>query len=73
VGNVQLSEALTKQAGTDLVRYTQSGGRVTLPASITGTSQNLQVKIDAGEVARRAIANRAREEINKRLGGLFGR
>ena len=64
VGNVQLSEALTKQAGTDLVRYTQSGGRVTLPASITGTSQNLQVKIDAGEVARRAITNRAREEVN---------
>ncbi len=73
VGNVQLSDTLTKQAGSDLVRYTQSGGRVTLPASITGSSQNLQVRIDAGEVAKRAITNRANEEIKKRLGGLFGR
>ena len=72
-GTVQLSEALTKQAGTDLVRYTQSGGRVTLPASISGTLQNLQVRIDAGEVARRAITNRAMEEIKKRMGGILGR
>ncbi len=72
VGNVQLSETLTKQAGTDLVRYTQTGGRVTLPASITGSSQNLHVKIDAGEVAKRAITNFANEEVKKRLGGLGG-
>jgi uncharacterized protein involved in outer membrane biogenesis len=72
VGNVQLSETLTKQAGTDLVRYTQTGGRVTLPASITGSSQNLHVKIDAGEVAKRAITNLANEEVKKRLGGLGG-
>ena len=72
VGNVQLSEALTKQAGTDLVRYTQTGGRVTLPATITGSSQNLRVRIDAGEVAKRAITNLANEEVKKRLGGLGG-
>ena len=69
-GTVQLSEALTRQAGTDLVRYTQSGGRVTLPASISGTLQNLQVRIDAGEVARRAITNRATEEIKQAAGRL---
>ena len=37
-GNVRLSEALTQQAGRDLVRYTQDQGRVTLPATITGTA-----------------------------------
>ncbi len=57
----------------DLVRYTQTGGRVTLPASITGSSWNLRVRIDAGEVVKRAITNRANEEVKKRLGGLFGR
>src|SRR5215472_3367005 len=37
-GVAQLSEALTEQAGRDLVRYTQEQGRVTLPATITGSA-----------------------------------
>jgi uncharacterized protein involved in outer membrane biogenesis len=76
-GNVQLSEALTEQAGRDLVRYTQDQGRVTLPATITGSAAAPSVRIDVAAVARRAITNRATEEsqrlIKKGLGGLLGR
>jgi hypothetical protein len=76
-GRVQLSDALTREAGRDLVRYTQGEGRVTLPASITGSAGNLRVQIDMADVAKRAIRNRAQEEvesaIKKRLGGLFKR
>ena len=72
-GKVQLSDALTAQAGRDLVRYTSEQGRVTLPASITGSAATLQVRIDTGAVLKRAITNRANEEIKKALGGLFGR
>jgi uncharacterized protein involved in outer membrane biogenesis len=76
-GQVQLSEELTKQAGSDLVRYTQDQGKVTLPATITGSAENPQVRIDVASMAKRAITNRATEEAQKqlkgRLGGLFGR
>lgn len=76
-GQVQLSEALTKQAGQDLVRYTEEKGRVTLPATITGSASDLRVRIDAGDMAKRAIRNRAAEEaqgaIKKGLGGLLKR
>jgi uncharacterized protein involved in outer membrane biogenesis len=75
VGQVQLSEALSQQAGRDLVRYTQEQGRVTLPATITGPVENLQVRIDVANLARRAITNRAGEEaqkaLKKGLGGLI--
>jgi uncharacterized protein involved in outer membrane biogenesis len=76
LGQVQLSEALSQQAGRDLVRYTQEQGRVTLPATITGPAQNLQVHIDVADMAKRAITNRASEEVQKALkknglGGLF--
>ena len=72
-GKVQLSDALTAQAGRDLVRYTAEQGRVTLPASIGGSADKLQVRIDTGAVLKRAITNRANEEIKKALGGLFKR
>jgi uncharacterized protein involved in outer membrane biogenesis len=70
-GKVQLSDALTAQAGRDLVRYTAEQGRVTLPASIGGSADKLQVRIETGAVLKRAITNRANEEIKKALGGLF--
>jgi uncharacterized protein involved in outer membrane biogenesis len=72
-GKVQLSDELTAQAGQDLVRYTAENGRVTLPASISGPADKLQVRLDTGAVLKRAIANRAHEEVKKALGGLFGR
>ena len=74
-GKIQLSEALSQQAGRDLVRYTQEQGRVTLPATVTGSVSNLSTRIDVQDVAVRALKNRAAEEAQKaiknRLGGLF--
>ena len=76
-GQVQLSEKLTEQAGRDLVRYAGENGRVTLPATITGSASDPRVRIDAGDMAKRAIRNRATEEaqgaVKKGLGGLFKR
>lgn len=72
-GKIQLSDELSKQAGSDLKRYTAEQGRVTLPATITGPADNLSVRIDVADLARRAIINRANEEAQKRLkGGLGG-
>lgn len=74
-GQVQLSDELSKQAGRDLVRYTQQGGRVTLPATITGSANAPQVRIDVADLAKRALTNRANEEaqkaLKKGLSGLF--
>ncbi len=76
-GRVQLSETLSQQAGTDLYRYAQEGGRVTLPVTVTGPIENLSVRVDVGTAAMRAIRNRATEEAKKALertlpGGLGG-
>ena len=74
-GNVQLSEALSQQAGRDLYRYTQEQGRVTLPATVTGSAQSPAVRIDVGAAATRAMKNKLNEEatkaINKALGNIF--
>jgi uncharacterized protein involved in outer membrane biogenesis len=79
-GRAQLSEALSKQAGTDLYRYTQEGGRVTVPVTVTGPIERLAVRVDLGDAAKRAIRNKAAEEAQKLidknlpgLGGLFRR
>jgi len=76
-GRARLSEALSKQAGTDLVRYTQENGRVTLPVTVSGPLGHLAVRVDLGDAAARAIKNRATEEVNKAiqrgLGSLFKR
>ena len=73
---VQLSDALSKQAGRDLVRYTQADGRVTLPATISGSASQLNVRIDMASLLKRAITNKAVEEagkaIRRGLGDLFG-
>ena len=65
--NVKLSEALTKQAGTDLIRYTQEGNRVVLPATIGGTLSAPRLTIDVGAAAKRGLQN----EVQRRLKGLF--
>jgi uncharacterized protein involved in outer membrane biogenesis len=74
-GNVQLSEALSQQSGRDLYRYTQEQGRVTLPATVTGSAQSPAVRIDVGAAATRAMKNKLNEEatkaINKALGNIF--
>ena len=75
-GRAQLSPALSQQAGTDLLRYTQEGGRVTLPVTVSGPLTQLSVRVDVGDVAKRAIRNKATEEaqklIEKKLPGLGG-
>lgn len=80
-GRVQLSEELSKKGGTDLYRYAQEGGRVTLPVQVSGPISSLSVNIDIGQAATRAIRNRAEEEARKAikrnlpggLRGLFGK
>jgi uncharacterized protein involved in outer membrane biogenesis len=76
-GPLQLSDALTAQAGRDLVRYTRVDGRVTLPARVSGSAAALEVGIDTAALLKRAITNRATEEagdaIRRGLGGLLGR
>jgi uncharacterized protein involved in outer membrane biogenesis len=72
-GQVQLSEALSQQSGRDLVRYTQEQGRVTVPATIAGSVENLTVHIDVASMAQRAAANRANEEVQKALKKGLGR
>jgi AsmA protein len=72
-GNVQLSEALSQQAGRDLFRYTQEQGRVTLPATVTGSAQAPSVQVDVASLAGRALQNKAKDEITRRLGRLFRR
>jgi uncharacterized protein involved in outer membrane biogenesis len=83
-GRVQLSEELTNQAGRDLVRYTQEQGRVTLPATVTGSLNAPTVRIDVGDLARRAVQNALDEQrqrvtseaagaVKKKLEGLFKR
>ena len=75
---IQLSEALSQEAGRDLVRYTQESGRVTLPATVTGPVASPHVSIDAADLTKRAIRNAVNDQVEKRLGsdpvrkGLFG-
>jgi uncharacterized protein involved in outer membrane biogenesis len=76
-GRVRLSEALTQQAGRDLVRYTQEGGRVTVPVSISGSAGALDVRLETVDLLKRALTNKALEEageaLRRGLGGLFNR
>lgn len=76
-GLIQLSRELTAQAGRDLVRYTAEDGKVTLPATVTGSASNLSVRVDLANAATRALRNKASEEVKKalerNLGGLFKR
>jgi uncharacterized protein involved in outer membrane biogenesis len=66
---LMLSEALSAQAGTDLVRFTREGNRVVLPAVLGGTLENPRVTIDAAAAAQRGLKN----EVERRLKGLFDR
>ena len=65
--DVILSEALSKQAGTDLYRYTREGTRVVLPASVGGTLGAPRLTIDAAAAVRRGLRN----EVERRLKGVL--
>ncbi len=70
--NITLSEALSAQAGTDLIRYTREGNRVVLPAAIGGTLGMPRLTIDVAAATKRGIRNEAERRI-KGLLDSFGR
>ena len=65
--DVTLSEALSRQAGTDLYRYTREGNRVVLPAAIGGNLKNPRLTIDVAAAAKRGIRN----EVERRMKGIL--
>jgi hypothetical protein len=67
--DLMLSQDLSAQAGTDLLRYTREGDRVVLPAALGGTLERPRLTIDAAAALRRGLRN----EIGGRLKGLLGR
>jgi hypothetical protein len=67
--DLSLSEALSAQAGNDLVRYTREGNRVVLPASLGGTLGSPRITIDAAAAVKRGLRN----ELHERLKGLLDR
>jgi uncharacterized protein involved in outer membrane biogenesis len=76
-GQVQLSEALSKQASGALQRVAQQEGRITLPIVITGGAGKYSIQVDAASAAKRAITNEAtsaaRDAIKRGIGGLLRR
>jgi hypothetical protein len=70
--DLTLSEALSKQAGTDLIRYTREGNRVVLPAAVGGTLSTPRLTIDVGAAAKRGLRNEVERQIKGLLDG-FGR
>jgi uncharacterized protein involved in outer membrane biogenesis len=68
--NLTLSEKLSSQAGTDLVRFTHEGNRVVLPTLIGGTLDHPRVTIDAKSALQRGIRNEAERRLKGILGGL---
>jgi hypothetical protein len=72
VADLSLSEELSKQAGTDLVRFTREGNRVVLPARLGGTIAAPRLTIDAAAATKRGLRN----EVERRMKGFlegFGR
>jgi len=65
--NLILSEMLSAQAGTDLIRYTREGNRVVLPTTLSGSLDHPKVLIDAKAALQRGIRN----ETERRLKDIF--
>jgi hypothetical protein len=65
--DLSLSEELSKQAGTDLARFTREGNRIVLPAHISGTMAAPHILIDAAAAAKRGLRN----EVERRLKGFL--
>lgn len=72
-GRARLSEALTAQAGRDLVRYTADANRVTVPVTVTGQMTSPQVRVDAAAVLRRAAENEVKSQLKKQTESLLDR
>jgi uncharacterized protein involved in outer membrane biogenesis len=65
--DLSLSEELSKQAGTDLARFTREGNRIILPARIGGTIAVPRITIDSAAAAKRGLKN----EVERRLKGFL--
>ena len=61
--DVILSRELTAQAGRDLYRLARQDDRIILPARITGTVGSPVVFIDIAEALKRALRNRAADQL----------
>jgi hypothetical protein len=70
---LSLSEELSKQAGTDLIRFTREGNRVVLPARLGGTISAPRLTIDAAAAAKRGLRNEAERRLKGILGGFGNR
>ena len=70
-GPLQLSEELSQQAGRDLVRYTAQNGKVTVPVTVEGPVDNLKVGVGLTDLAKRAVTNKATEEMKKGIGSVL--
>ena len=57
----------SRQAGSDLLRYAEENGRVTLPATVSGPFSAPHVGIDTADVTKRALRNAAAGEVQKRM------
>ena len=66
-----LSEALSAQAGRDLIRYASEGSHVVLPATIGGTLASPSVSIDLNAALLRAARNALADKVKKELGRIF--
>jgi uncharacterized protein involved in outer membrane biogenesis len=71
--NARLSKELTAQAGRDLVRYTVEDGRVTVPVTVTGQVESLQVAVNIAGVAERALTNEVKRRTESAIRDLFKR
>ena len=69
--DLSLSEELSKQAGTDLTRFTREGDRIVLPAKVGGTLAAPGLSIDAAAAAKRGLQNEVQRRLKGILGGLF--
>jgi uncharacterized protein involved in outer membrane biogenesis len=61
--DIVLSRELSAQAGRDLYRVAREGDRVVVPARITGTVSSPTVFVDVQDALKRAIRNRAEDEL----------
>jgi len=69
--DLSLSEALSAQAGTDLIRFTRDGNRVLLPATISGSLDGPRVSIDTAAAVRRGLRNEVQRRLKDILGGVL--
>jgi uncharacterized protein involved in outer membrane biogenesis len=70
-GTVVLSGELTAQAGTDLRRYAEDNGRVTVPVTIRGPIAKPTVFPDIAAATRRALGNELKRRATSMFDGLF--